>query len=380
MSSNHNYKTTVQNITHLLEKRAEVYPIRNEIYNELVKAINRFVADMLGSINFDEFRPDANEINTVHSFINQPVFVCGSMKSGTTLITQLLDGHPNLFVMPGDSHYIRHLNRWTHEQFDDIAQHWIQRLINPSGKAPFWFLGQENEHFEKFLQHLNFFLSQTTHDVFVCVVRALYLANPNRSKHVKHWVEKTPHNELHTTILTGKYPHAKFIHVIRNPLPNIASLKKVAMLLDRKNFSVVGQAKLLKTLMQTATANQRQLGSNRYLVLRYEDLVSQPKETLLSMCQFLEIPFDDTLMTPTENGKLGIANSMYTESRVKGQILNQSQNKRYEKELTQSELNDIAKVLYLTAMDFGYDWRSEKIISYRPTWRNKIRHQLHHYL
>ena len=30
------------------------------------------------------------------------VFICGAKRSGTTILTSLLDGHPNLFVFPGE--------------------------------------------------------------------------------------------------------------------------------------------------------------------------------------------------------------------------------------------------------------------------------------
>lgn len=67
------------------------------------------------------------------AFADRPVFLCGCMKAGTTLLTQLLDDHPQLMVMPGDSHLTDFIEQ---REYEPLARHWLGRLVSPTGKTP----------------------------------------------------------------------------------------------------------------------------------------------------------------------------------------------------------------------------------------------------
>ena len=41
-----------------------------------------------------------------------PIFILGSHKSGTSLLRSLLDGHPELYVIPFETHFMASLGRW----------------------------------------------------------------------------------------------------------------------------------------------------------------------------------------------------------------------------------------------------------------------------
>ncbi len=375
------YESKIIEISDLLKKRAAVYPVRDEVFVQLCKAIEGFTESLLKTMSFERFQPEKGLLSETERFAEHPIFICGSMKSGTTLLCQLLDNHPNLLVMPWDSHYTKHIKKWKRTQFPDISAYWLHTLINPSGKEPFWFLGKERTVFETFLQYLHYFLTHTQRDIFVCGVLAIYAANRNRlrSHHIKYWVEKTPHNELKAPMLHARFPHSIFIHILRDPLTNIPSLMRLSRI--RNWGRTPGKyAHSIKKLFRAARYNQKVIGKNKYHIIRYEDLVSKPKQTLTGICEILNIPFDETLLVPTENGRPGISNSMYIESRVEGQILDQSRNERYKKELSEEELKDIVAILYPDAITLGYDWNRDDIVRYKRTFLQQNRIRLLSYL
>ena len=39
----------------------------------------------------------------------KPIFILGAHKSGTSYLRALLDGHPDLYVVPLEAHYFQHL-------------------------------------------------------------------------------------------------------------------------------------------------------------------------------------------------------------------------------------------------------------------------------
>lgn len=363
-----NFFGKVEHITKLLQERTAVFPVRDAPFERLKSGIQSFSEDLIADIDFDNYRYDASVIEDAVKLADSPVFICGSMKSGTTLLAHLLDAHPELLVMPGDSHFMNQLNNWERGQFDEIASYWVHRIINPTGQEPFWFFDKMEEPFRIFLAYLRYFLQNTEKEIFVCVVMSFQAVNsifsglPAR----KYWVEKTPHNELYAQKLGQMFPQAKFIHILRDPLENIASLRKLDEYREWES-SALSHARDIKKLFRTAQKNREIVGNERYLIIKYEELTNAPSNFLNKVCEFLNIAFEQTLLTPTENGKPAVANSMFQSDRVKGKILNRGQSKRYLKELSQKELQDVVTELYPEALAFDYPWDDKEISKYRKT-------------
>ncbi|MFQ5335223.1 MAG: sulfotransferase, partial [Flavobacteriales bacterium] len=49
--------------------------------------------------------------------MNAPVFICGAHKSGTSLMRSLLDSHPELFVIPFETHYFQNVKHWVNNPY-----------------------------------------------------------------------------------------------------------------------------------------------------------------------------------------------------------------------------------------------------------------------
>jgi hypothetical protein len=369
------YQLRIDDLTDLLRNRFAVYPVRDNSYIQLSMALDSFSNYLIETTDFDNFSPNADIIKEVEVFSDKPIFVCGAMKSGTTLITQLLDSHPDLVVMPGDSHFANHLKKWGREQFSQIAAYWLHRVINPTGKEPFWFFGKDENSFRLFLQYLRYFLLNSQYDIFVCVVMSIFAVNSSLTGFTskKYWVEKTPHNEFKAQELSNRFQCAKFIHVIRNPLNNIASLKKYSEIRGWRTTSIQNAYNMRK-LFRSARVNREILGKDKYHIVKYEDIVSNTQKVVNEICNFLNIPFHEILLIPTENGRPGMSNSVFESGRVKGVVLNQSDTKRYMKHLSKQEIQDIVTVLYNDVIELGYNWNKPDIKCYRRTKFEQLTH------
>jgi len=268
--------------------------------------------------------------------------------------------------MPGDSHYVNNTDKWDRRQFEEISTFWLKRLINPTGKKPFWFIGPGRSQLETFLRYLYYFLSNSSKDAFVCAIMAVYAANSKSyGLHPKrYWIEKTPHNELNALKLNSRFPDAKFIHILRDPLENIASLKRMSEIRNQ-DITSYEYALLIRRLFSAAQKNKKMFGREKYCILKYEDLVANPERVLNAACGFLDIEFHETLLEPTENGLPGISNSMFPESMVEGKILDLSRRQRFKELLEKQELKNIVTILYKDAMRAGYNWNDPEITCYR---------------
>lgn len=235
-----------------------------------------------------------------------PVFICGLNRTGTTLLMALLDGHPQMVVAPSETHFFLH--------FLPAAQHLShEKRIELARKMLLGVIDTENVYYKKFLCHVSvewtlaMFLqiSKSCHDIqefLPASILAYGLASNQISDDTRYWVEKTPYNEFFVEQIFHFWPNAKCIHMVRDPRDYFASYK---MRSHRKRehspSSLIMSWEWLQSV-QKANKNEKIYGTQRYLVLRYEDLVRNPEETIAVVCRFLAIERRPSLLVPTKGG------------------------------------------------------------------------------
>ncbi len=350
----------IEQIDKLLEKRDKEYPARGSVWRQLDKELGRFFNLLLKKVDIDR-EPDQPRTEEINAFIESPVFICGPGRSGTTLLAQLLDGHPNLFVMPGDSNYMGRFygKKW---KFHPLALYWTKRLVNPLGQKPFWLLGKDPENYKRFILALKHFVEQEM-EPFMAVVSALH-ATAVKESQARYWVEKTPGNEEYVDSILERFPHAKFIQIIRDPLENLVSLKKFS-LLRKSRFSAAYGAFHIKSLIDLGWKNRSQLGQKRYLIIHYENLINSLLENLKTICDFLEINFSDSLYIPTVHSIPASSNSSHRERIKVGEVVKQNRTSRWAEYFSEDEKKSIISILYETALRCGYsEWEEDNIKKY----------------
>ena len=123
------------------------------------------------------------------------------------------------------------------------------------------------------------------------------------------WVEKTPQNERYAARF-APLRHARFIQLVRDPRATFASLAQIYRSVDSGGFDAAEHARAIGRSLRLASANAHRL-TDRYLVLRYEDLIAGPAAEIERVRRFLEIPPDPTLLVPTAGSHAVRANSSF---------------------------------------------------------------------
>lgn len=352
----------IEEIDGLLKTRDNEYPAKGSVWRELDRECENFFNLLLKEPHFDQ-TPDESTVGEIQKFIKLPVFICGPGRSGTTLLAQLLDGHPDLFVLPGDSNYMDrfHNKKW---KYNSLALYWIKRLINPLGQKPFWYLGRNPANYKRFLSYLSYFLEQKM-EPFLAVVSSVYAANDKRTNSAKYWVEKNPGNEEHVETIISYFPLAKFIHIIRDPLENLVSQKKFSSLREQ-DFDAIEAALRIKSMINLGWTNLNKLGEKHYFIIRYEDLVDRLSKALNMICRFLDLNFSKSLYMPTVNNTPASSNSVEKERRRIGKVIKEKRMPRWIKYFTEEEKKHIISILYDTALGSGYsEWEKDEIRRYR---------------
>lgn len=129
-----------------------------------------------------------------------------------------------------------------------------------------------------------------------------------RNKNTKYWVEKTPYNERYAKQIFSWWPQGKCIHIIRDPRDNYASYHRLHPDWTPEFFGANWNR-----FAKIGLKNKEHFGEERYLLLRYEDLVSSPTETIATITAFLAIDHDEALITPTRAGRFWKGNSMFAD-------------------------------------------------------------------
>ena len=348
----------------LCEARAAVYPVRDAIHQELTDRLVDF-CQWLQTQQSAGWQPDAALVSQAESM--QPLFVGGFYKSGTTMVLNLLDGHPQLSALPGDAKLLQWARRGLAFPPDQRAQlireHWIRTLVNPTGQPPFWLFGHDAEPHLTFLNYLDYWLAhdcESLQSLMESVACAYFAANPMRPSNPKFWVDKTPLQELDLDALRDLYPGAKFVHVVRNPLAIFAAMKTMADTRENK-FRMDHMIDLLRDSLRKGMEYRQSLD---YVVLRYEDAVQQPRDTMESAASQLGISFHESLLEPTINGMPSTPNSAYDNNREQGKIHAKSL-ERWRDQLTSREIALIVDQLYDEATALGYDWSELRLSSVR---------------
>jgi hypothetical protein len=296
------------------------------------------------------------------SLVNNPVFVCGVHRSGTTLVRDLLDDHPQLVVLPSEGSFITSteliLKRTPPAQHREVVcKEWLKRLANPINKAPYWLLGRSSATASPYIQFAKQFIAwwdilqlrkSNSFTPLICVLLA-YAAVTDNIAGKKYWVEKTPTNEQHLKRLRKEFPGAKFIHVIRNPVDVLASRMKMQSWTKFRKFLPDLQASYDIALRESS------LNDADYRLLKYEDICDSPEQFTREIAGFLGINSSHTLTLATVAGISTSPNSSFDTALTSGHI-HKFQNVKKGK-LTASQLELASAYLASSARSLGYEMK-----------------------
>ncbi|WP_406944933.1 sulfotransferase family protein [Halobacillus sp. SY10] len=300
----------------------------------------------------------------------EPIFLLGAHKSGTSLVRSLLEGHTDLFVVPIEAHFFEHLGMWidykirrkypesfSQKQIIDNFSFWIKSSnseyteFSDSDTRGYWNLDIFTNTLKNSLNSKTVLNEKSYIDSYVhAMYKSLYMEDLPHDKRV---VEKSVENAEFAIYLKKLYPKAKFIHIIRNPYSNIVSIRKFK---EQQR----GEYPVLKHIVGSLynsyyylMKNQRIIDQRDYLTITYEELVSNPNIEIKKISKFLNIENQDILYKPsTINGSDWKGNS--TSSEKFDGITNDRINK-WKGEINPLEVNVINKLFPFILKEFNYE-------------------------
>jgi hypothetical protein len=267
--------------------------------------------------------PNAYECAQALTWLKKPIFICGHHRSGTTLLQQLLDGHPSIAVLPSEGTYFTSFNyaarvNPTARDADRFVADWIGRMVDPNDE-PHFKLGRSGASACPPLDFARRLLGWQATLVDACpelrefcllfALIAAYRETVGTTKSPRMWVEKTPLNEHHVARF-AKLNDARFIQMVRDPVATLASLAEIHRAGGDPQFCPATHAQRIGRSLALAIAHSKK-HPDTYLVVRYEDLTGNPAAEARRIFAFLDAPIHLSFFTPTAGGRAVRSNSSF---------------------------------------------------------------------
>ena len=118
----------------------------------------------------------------------------------------------------------------------------------------------------------------------------IYFEKSLSKKGARHWIEKTPQNVYAFDIFLKTFAEGKVIQMLRDPYDTMASLMA-------RGFDAYQAAGYF--IYNTACGASVE-ESERSLKIHYEDLVLNPTNTIELVMNFINLPFDSSMLNPSK--------------------------------------------------------------------------------
>ena len=200
---------------------------------------------------------------------NTPFFILGCVRSGTTMLRDILRLHPRL-ECPEETHFFRWPDPFGSPAYENRSK--IKLLRDHREKD-----GVTEEAFEQIRD------AAADRKGLADGYGARYLEAVNNAG--GRWFDKTPQNVYGLLLLNHFYPTAKIIHLYRNPLNVVASLRTGAVM---QKHSLRGAINYWMESMILLDQFKKIPGvAAKLMEVSYEDVVTDPKTHIASLLQFL---------------------------------------------------------------------------------------------
>lgn len=216
--------------------------------------------------HFLKEKPEAK----VYGDDDTPFFILGCVRSGTTLLRDILREHPRL-ESPEETHFFRWADPYGSPRYN---KNYIGTKLFESHRE----LDQIS------LAEFNGVLALARNKKEISDYYArLYLKNNHKYK--SRWFDKTPQNIYGVSLLNYMYPNAKFIHIYRHPYNVVSSLKEGKVM--AKHDVKGGINYWLESMIMFNEFKKMPGLEGRIFELKYEDMVANPKQDIIELLQFL---------------------------------------------------------------------------------------------
>lgn len=206
----------------------------------------------------------------------EAIFVGGCDRSGTTLLQSLLNAHPRILMT-----YELGLPIRLHGRFGRLGAGQVDELLDAIlSRSEFQGVSRKS---------IRAALGNDTPS-FPAVIRAAF-STLAQSEGKLLWGDKSPRYANHFLFLKQMFPDCALIHICRDP-------RAVAHSLIDKPWganTALHAAEYWRNVVTAALHARHVIGDEQFLNVSYEALVTDPKDQVAQICEFLNVDMDNAM-------------------------------------------------------------------------------------
>ncbi|WP_244421561.1 sulfotransferase [Allomesorhizobium alhagi] len=296
---------------------------------------------------------------------SNPVLLGGENRSGTTLLSVLLDSHPDLVVGP-EIDFTEPINLGPHIlAVCDLMDLRDSRLAGMTKDTvdPEWYdgghfvvqcerFGLDRDNVRSLVTSL---MAERGTDLSTLEDRCLLINSFGEFRReqtgARRWGLKLQRRIQDIGTYAAIWSQAHFIHIIRDGRDLTASHFKTV---PDWGYRTVAEA--ARGWLEVVTRPRRAAPDDRYLEVRYEDLVTRPRDTVERMLDHLGLPWDEAVLHHAEHKHALFDNPWgHPAAEAAGKPLYTGRNGRYLQDLTPAEIEEFERIAGKELEHLGYD-------------------------
>ncbi len=268
-----------------------------------------------------------------------PFFIFGSPRSGTSLLSRMMDAHEEL-VVPQESLLFKMFCPFL-KFYGDLSQLENQKVLLKdmlnTRVIGYW---SPKPKFEEVLPWIQ---SPGLGGVVEALIKS---TAPDKS--LKLWGEKSPGHVFYWPQIKSYFPNAKVVHIIRDGRDVAGSLLKARM--GPKTYYAA--AKLWRDYMQGMEAVKANCSAENYVEIHYEQLLADPETNLKKICDVLGVAYSDNMLNFHKNEALYATDARNRENLQKP--LMASNKEKWRSLMSLQDLQEFETVAGNYLKQFGY--------------------------
>ena len=280
---------------------------------------------------------------------NNPIFITGVYRSGTTLLSRALNDHPDIAVTYDTIHFMRF-----HYQKDRALDYGIIGEIISEIEARVTHRSNAKINFTKVRETLGACKTPSYGELYAGIMEEFLIKDEK-----KIWGEKTQLAWSKIPDFLNMFPNGKAILLIRDPRDVVSSFKKFT---NEDGLKYLDGAFTSLSSMRYGKHLEKCLHPENFRLIRYEDLVSNYKKELKNICEWIGVSWHETIADTARYqdnyGELWGRNSSYGTSKKN---VDKSSIGKYKEHLSNVEIYFIEMILRTNLDSYNYTYFSSHL-------------------
>lgn len=223
---------------------------------------------------------------------DEPVFIVGAPRSGTTLLAAIINGHSNLACGP-ETHLF---NKISQKELEKAVKdrRWPNRALKLlmrlelSGQSVVELFSLTRDDIYDYLN-----LGKPSTRTMLESVTYQYAIKKGK----KRWAEKTPNHLLHLNQIRESFPNAPVVRIVRDPRDTVLSMCKLPW---------SSQSPIANSLLWMSWFNESKHffdSDTNSVTVRYENLIRNPVTELKRVCALIGEVFEPEMLNTEVSAK-----------------------------------------------------------------------------